>query len=809
MKNPLLVLTIVAAFVSILRAQEPTGYQMPPAAISSLVDAPNTPGVSISPDGKWMLLLEQPGYPSIDEVAQPELRLAGLRINPRTNGPSRSNFTTGLSLKSIDKGRLAEIKRMPANPKIQYTSWSPDGSTIAFAHTTDTGMELWTIDVASATAKIHTSPSLNGAMPGAPFTWLDNKIIVAAMIPNNRGIAPVAPTTPAGPVIQANEAKAAPVRTYQDLLSNPHDEALFEYYAKAQLMLINVAENTKQAMGNPALIYDFNPSPDGKYLLITSILRPFSYIVPASRFPQKTEIWTTEGQVIRLIDQKPLTDNLPQGFDAVPTGPRSFSWRADAPATLYWVEAQDEGNPRKEAPVRDKLFFIQAPFQGVATEALSLTMRYRGVTWGTGNLAIVTEGWWQSRRQITSTWNPDKPNLTKAVLFDRSTEDRYNDPGNFVTKNNTYGRAVLLMAEADNGLFLTGQGASPEGNRPFMDRFDLNTKQTKRLWNAQAPYYEIPVAIIDAKKGTVITRRESTQEAPNYFLNNIYKAESFALTTFENPYSTLSAATKELIRYKRSDGVELTGTLYLPAGYDKEKDGPLPVLMWAYPREFKSADAAGQVSGSPYQFIRLSWGSPLYWLTQGYAVFDDFSMPIIGEGDAEPNETFVEQLKDNAESAINSLVAKGVADRNRIAVGGHSYGAFMTANLLAHTNLFAAGIARSGAYNRTLTPFGFQSEERSYWEAPEVYFNMSPFNFADKIKTPILLIHGEADNNSGTFPIQSERFYAALKGHGATARYVVLPAESHGYRARESVLHTLWEMNQWLEKHVKNRFSKP
>ncbi|HRF42043.1 MAG TPA: prolyl oligopeptidase family serine peptidase, partial [Saprospiraceae bacterium] len=348
-------------------------------------------------------------------------------------------------------------------------------------------------------------------------------------------------------------------------------------------------------------------------------------------------------------------------------------------------------------------------------------------------------------------------------------------------------------------------GASPEGNRPFIDQMEVATKQTKRLWRSEAPWYETPVAFVDLGKGQVITRRESVQEPPNFYLRNLNKNELKPLTKFANPYSALTGAKKELMRYKRADGVEMTGTLYLPAGYDKAKDGPLPTLMWAYPREFKSADAAGQVSGSPYEFIRLSWGSPLYWLTQGYAVFDDFSMPIIGEGDAEPNETFVEQLRSNAEAAVNMLVNMGVTDRRRIAVGGHSYGAFMTANLLAHTDLFAAGIARSGAYNRTLTPFGFQSEERTLWQAPEVYSNMSPFNFADKIKTPILLIHGEADNNSGTFPIQSERFYAALKGHGATVRYVVLPAESHGYRAKESVLHCLWEMDQWLDKHVKNR----
>ncbi len=809
MKNRFLVCIGFAILTASLHAQAPSGYQTPPDAIAALVNAPATPGVSFSPDRKWMLLLEQPGYPSIEEVAQPELRLAGIRINPRTNGPSRNGFTTGLTLKSVSGSADKPIQRMPADARIQYVSWSPNGSRIAFINTTAEGLSLWIIDVASATARLYSSPSVNGAMPGQPYVWLNNDLIACAMIPAKRGAAPAAPTSPTGPIIQANEGKAAPVRTFQDLLTNAHDEALFEYYATAQLAVVDVVKGSRVEIGAPGIIADFSASPDGKYLLVTTLQKPFSYIVPFNRFPQKTAIWDTQGQVVKVVTQKPLLENIPQGFDAVPTGPRGFNWRADAPATLYWVEAQDEGNPRKEAAVRDKMFFLEAPFSGKAQEGPSFSLRYRGVTWGNGNLAVAYEGWWQTRKQITSTWQPNTPAAGKQTLFDRSTEDRYNDPGNFVTETNAYGRSVLLTSDGGKMLYLSGQGASPQGNQPFIDQMDRTTQKTTRLWQSQAPYYEVPVAFVDLAKGLVITRRESVQEPPNFFLRNYKNNDAKALTNFPNPYEALSGAHKELVRYKRADGVEMTGTLYLPAGYDKAKDGPLPMLMWAYPREFKSADAAGQVGSSPYEFIRLSWGSPLYFLTQGYAVFDDFSMPIIGEGDAEPNETFVAQLRSNAEAAINKLVDMGVADRRRIAVGGHSYGAFMTANLLAHTDLFAAGIARSGAYNRTLTPFGFQSEERTYWQAPEVYFNMSPFNFADKIKTPILLIHGEADNNSGTFPIQSERFYAALKGHGATARYVVLPAESHGYRARESILHMLWESNQWLEKHVKNRSSAP
>ncbi|MHC4946020.1 MAG: alpha/beta hydrolase family protein, partial [Planctomycetota bacterium] len=488
---------------------------------------------------------------------------------------------------------------------------------------------------------------------------------------------------------------------------------------------------------------------------------------------------------------------------AVAKGPRSFSWRADVDATLQWVEALDEGDPKKKVEFRDKVLMQTAPFDGEPRPLIFLQLRSGGVTWGDGDLALVRSYWWKTRKARMWRIRPDQPDAEIELIFERSTEDRYSDPGRPVTKRTPRGKRVLLTTGDGNTLFLRGQGASEEGDRPFLDRFDLTTKQTERLFRSEAPYYENTVALLDEEGERILTSRETQTEPANYFIRDLKEDKLEQVTFFEHPYPQMKGVHKELVRYKRDDGVDLTATLYLPADYS-EGDPPLPMIMWAYPREFKSAAAAGQVRSSPHQFVRISSLSSLLWLTQGYAVFSGPTMPIIGEGETEPNDTYVPQLVASAKAAIDEAARRGVGDPERMAIGGHSYGAFMTANLLAHSDLFRAGIARSGAYNRTLTPFGFQAEERTFWEAPEIYFEMSPFMHAEKIDEPILLIHGQADSNSGTFPMQSERLYHALKGLGATTRLVMLPHESHGYRARESVMHMLWEMTEWLDRYVKN-----
>jgi dipeptidyl aminopeptidase/acylaminoacyl peptidase len=784
-----------------LAGQDAAVYRTPDPAVVNVVDAAPTPGVSLSPDETRMLLIQYPSYPPITELAERELKLAGLRIKPAVDGRSRTSGATSLQLMTVAGAISEDVSGLPENPRIENVRWSPDGAHVSFTHATSDGLELWVLDVEQARARRLTDRRLS-LTAGNPPTWLDSRALVAAFVPEDRGAEPLAPPVPAGPVIEESTGREAPARTYQDLLQNPYDESLFDHYLTVQLARIGL-DGDVTPLAAPGIAWDFTPSPDGRYLLVEWVRRPYSYQVPVYRFPLRVEILNRDGALVHLVADLPLQEEIPMAFGSVAKGPRSFGWRADSPSTLVWAEAQDGGDARVKADVRDKVFLLDAPFDGTAEELATLGLRYAGVQWGDEDLALVFESWWKTRQLRVWRMRPDDLSVEPTLMIERSFEDRYSDPGSPDTRTNEFGRSVIRRSADGNSIFLIGQGASPEGDRPFLDRYDLTSGDTERLFHSEAPWYESPVSVLGEQAGSLLTRRESPEAPPNYFVRDLGSGNLTQVTDFPHPAPQLKDIRKELIRYQRADGVDLTGTLYLPPGWEPE-DGPLPVLMWAYPTEYKSAVAAGQVTDSPYRFVRASAWTAYLWTLVGYAVFDDPSLPIIGEGDEEPNDTYVEQLVSGAQAAVDEMVRRGVGDRHRMAIGGHSYGAFMTANLLAHSDLFAAGIARSGAYNRTLTPFGFQAEERTYWEAPEIYYSMSPFMHADKVDEPILLIHGEMDNNSGTFPMQSRRYFAALKGLGATARLVVLPYESHGYRSRESLLHMLWEQQEWLDRYVKN-----
>ncbi|MCB0704274.1 MAG: S9 family peptidase [Saprospiraceae bacterium] len=799
-------LLMISLFLtSLVHGQESLNYEVPPASILELVEAPLAPLVSVDSKGENVLLLYRDAYKSIAELSEPEMRLGGLRINPKTNIGSRVNYYNSIKLKKTHSLEVRDVDGLPANARLANLTWSPNQKMVAFTHTSSEGVEVWVLDVEKARAKKLSTPTVNANM-GSPFTWYkDNKALLVSMLPSDR--LPLVDTdeaVPTGPTVSVSSGEKAQNRTYQDLLKSANDEHNFEQLARSEIYKLNL-DGTSSKWLEAGMYRDVSFSPDGSYVMVSKIKRPFSYLVPYYRFPTETNLVDPSGKFVKQLLDAPLIEVMPKGFMARQEGPRNFGWRRDKPASVYWVEALDGGDPEVEVEFRDEVFQLDAPFKAQAHSILKLRDRYSYISWGTGDVAIAHDYWWNNRNTRSYLFNPDNPAVEPVVLSDRNYQDQYSDPGDLVTKRNQYNESVLAIEKGQ--VYLMGEGYTDAGQFPFIDALNLSTLDKKRLY--QSTYtdkLESINAAISLERGEFLVRIEAQTEYPNYYIRNINDGESLTpVTAFENPFKSLEEVHKEVITYQREDGLELQGTLYLPLGYDMEKKERMPMIMWAYPREFKDKSSASQNTSNPNEFIYPYYGSPIYWVTRGYVILDDAAFPIVGEGDEQPNDSFRSQLVANAKAAIDAVYDLGYIDRDRVAVGGHSYGAFMVANLLSHSDLFAAGIARSGAYNRTLTPFGFQSEERSYWEAPEVYNTMSPFMHADKMKTPLLLIHGEADNNSGTYPLQSERYFNALKGLGATARLVILPKESHGYRAKESILHMLWEQDTWLETYCKKK----
>jgi len=781
---------------------EDTLYQSPGKPIADLVEKPSPPQALMTGDHKNLVFLHQTTLQSISDISQPELRLAGYRLDPKTNGPSRRSYYVGVSVQDITKStnKPVPVTGIPQGAKLSTFNISPDDKYVAFFITEPDAIKLWVFDIATKTARKLCDAPVN-CFGGSSITWNSDNTILLTLIPEGRGTPPEKELVPRGPLVQENDGRKRPARPDQDLLKSVHDENVFDYYATAQIARIYL-DGRVEKIGKPDVYYSINPSPDAKHILVNTLHKPYSYKVGMSRFPHRVEVWSATGAVEKLVADNPLAEEIPIDFSATSPFPRSFDWRSDKEATLTWVEARDGGDPKKDVAVRDELLMLDAPFADKPKVIGKTSLRYSGVTWGSGELALISEWWWTNRKSRTFIFEPDHPEKEPRVLWDYSFEDRYADPGSPDLEANKWGHLVLDVTPKGQ-LLLNGQGASPEGDRPFLDALDLKTLKTTRMWRSEAPYFERVMSPLNEDGSLLLTSRQSVYEPPQYFLRDLRKKTLNQITNFENPNpDALGKVEKKLIKYKRADGVQLSGYLYTPPGFEPGKSKPLPVLMWVYPSEFKTKDAAGQIQDSPYRFVRVSHSGPLFALMMGFAVLDDPTMPIVGEGKEEPNDTYVKQLISDAQAAIDEVVKLGVGDRDRMAIGGHSYGAFTTANLLAHSNLFRAGIARSGAFNRTLTPFGFQSEERNFWDAMSTYIEMSPFTHANKIDEPLLIIHGGSDENKGTFPMQSERLFEAMTGLGGRARWVVLPNETHGYRARESVLHMLKEMADWLNKYV-------
>ncbi|HLP84249.1 MAG TPA: prolyl oligopeptidase family serine peptidase [Phycisphaerales bacterium] len=828
-------ITTISAFAPAAAAQDNSTYKRPPEAIAKIVEASPAPMVSIDPTHTWMMLMHRESLPPVSDLAAPMLRLAGGRFNPNTNGVHGPRQFIGLSLRRLDadaneQGVMLKLPAAAAGASIGRPAWNLDGTRFTIAVTFADRIELWTGETQAAATdgsvrELLDGKRFNGASGGMARWLADGTSLLVRLVPESRGEMPKEPVVPTGPVVQESSGKKAQVRTYQDLLKNSYDEQLFDWLMATQLAVVDVRTGATRMLGQPGLWAGVDVSPDGKYLLAGQIARPYSYLVPSSQFGRIDLVLDMQtGATVKQLRQVGLRDQIP--IEGVETGPRGFMWNDLAPAQLIYAEALDGGDPKNKAEHRDQVFAWDAPFTGEARALLKTQHRYSGMNFIEPNamgsmLAMVSE--YDRDRKWETTWlyELDKLANPPRKMRDLSVNDRYNDPGSPLTRTLPNGRDVARVDEGQ--LWLTGQGATPAGDRPFLDRESLADFTKTRLWQCAEGEYESVIDVTDDNKH-VLTSHQSPEKFPNFFKREVtvvtmgrdsqapakpktgtelHLRDRTPLTNFQDPTPQVREVKKELIKYMRDDGVELSATLYLPPGYDKDRDGPLPLFIWAYPLEYTDKSTAGQVSATPTTFTRMGGISHLCLVFAGYAVMDAATMPVVGDPET-VNDTFVTQIVASAKAAIDKAEQLGVGDRNRVAVGGHSYGAFMTANLLAHCGLFKAGVARSGAYNRTLTPFGFQGERRTYWEATDTYTKMSPFTYAGNIKAPLLMIHGQIDNNPGTFPMQSERLFAAIKGLGGTAKLVMLPYESHGYAAMESALHVQAETVEWLDKHVKN-----
>jgi dipeptidyl aminopeptidase/acylaminoacyl peptidase len=782
-------------------------YSTPGADVTPIIDAPPTPFTYMAPGGRFLALVHHESHPPITMLARPYLALAGMRVDPRLGARRRMRRLTGLSVVLTADGSERHLS-LPPESQVGPPIWAPDGRRFAFSLDRADGVGLWIADAVTGEAAPVPGLTIRDVLggdtsaTGGTIRWSrDGRSLLVLTAPDG----PLAlPEPPIEPQTDETAGKHSQMATYTDLLRTPTDEDAFEALATTVPCRVDPVTGDRQVLGPPGLYQSLNDSPDGTHLLVHRLQRPFSFRVPWSLFARRVEVLDGAGTPVAVIADLPVSDEVPR--QGVPAGPRLVSWEERAPASLVWAEALDGGDPVTPAEHRDRVVWLRAPFTGEPAKVVDT--RHRCLGWydlDQPNQLLLTEHD-RDRRWLT-TWLLDltAPDDSR-VIFDLSMDDAYGDPGAPLVALRPDGRRTVL--NDGESIYLRGDGATPDGDRPFFDRFDLVTRTAVRLHESPPGSVEHVLGFTGEDQAEVIIWHESPAEPPNLLAAALDGSRPRPLTAWPDPHPQLTPIAKHLITHDRGDGVILSGMLHLPPGHDPARDGRLPLVLWAYPFDFGTADTAGQVRGSSSEFTRLTALGPVAFVLRGYAVLADATMPVIGDPET-MNDTYLEQITAAAAAHIRALDEAGIIDPGRVVVGGHSYGAFMTANLLAHTGLFAAGIARSGAYNRTLTPFGFQTERRSFWEAPDVYDRVSPFRYADQIAAPLLLIHGEQDSNSGTYPIQSQRLFDAIRGNGGTARLVILPHESHAYLARESVLHLLAEQFQWLERWLPPEADRP
>ena len=780
-------------------------WKSPDEDILKILHAPQLPRISISPKRTHMLLSDPIIYPTLSELAEPMLKLAGTRVNPKNNYYHGRHGGTSPRVLTIKGGKTVNLN-IPENAEVLSTYWTVDGKDFAMAVGFEDRIELWEGDISGNIAKVP-DMILNPLMDGA-VKWFPNQEKMLIRRIKDRGAAPQKPSMPKGPkILEDSGASARSTYESRNLLETAFDDELFTYYNECELVIYDTKTKQTQVVGPRAAYIYAGISPDGNYLLIERLKKPWSHEVAWWRFANDIEVWDLNGKLLKTIANHPVANEVP--VRGVITGPRSVSWQPTAPHTLFWREALDGGDPMAKVDFRDRLVQWEAPFKGEPKEVFKAEHRIQSAMWGeTDGMLMVYQR--ERMKRWRYVWLLDVNKGTSREWFDLDENDRYNDPGNPLFTQLDNGKYVIKVE--DGAMYFRGSGGSKDGDRPFVDRRNIETGETERIFRCDKDKYEYFVGFGE-ESNSFIMSSESPETVPNFYLAEIGKSikadagecaraiTKQPITKFQDPSPELRQIENKIVRYERNDGVELSFQLLLPPGY---KEGTkVPTVVYAYPMEY-SAKTAGQVRGSSNRFMRI-WGpSHKYFLMRGYAVLDNTAMPMIGDPET-VYDSFVPQLVADAEAAVEKAIDMGIADPDRIGVIGHSHGGLMVANLLAHTDLFCAGIARSGSYNKTNQPFGFQGERRSLFEATKSYIDCSPTFFADKVNEPILIIHGDDDSNPGTLTFQSEVFYEGVRGSGGTARLVLLPFEDHGYRAKESIEHVLWEQMTWFDKYVKNR----
>ena len=806
-----------------------SSYIMPPAPITDYINRDkNLASLDrISPGGNYFLIPSTTELSTAELMSQKIYRLAMLKVTPATNR-ELDHSTYGIyALKIFSlKDKTSRQVKLPPDSFFSDMVWSPDGKKIAFLAHLPNGTQVWIADAETGTAEaLSDAPVMatiaarpqsgrSSATPSRMLQWTSDGSLVTLLVPSNRGAEPVLNPVPAGPIVRHSLDKPTPTRTLPFLLRTPHDADLFRYYTTAQPAIL-ARGRAPQIIGAPAMYLSISVSPDGKYLLTDRIIEPFSYLVGYDAFPHQYEVMDIAGNILATVSKAPAELALRRDGDAGGADlPRDLAWRPDGKGLSFiMTEPRDKkAEGAQEASERqERIMLLELPFAMDRAKVLvSSARRISEVSYSRdgryvfATLAERPRAGGKRLQDIAAYDLTSEPPQAFVLAKGIDPEDVVNLPGTLMTRTTGNGIGYAAVSADGQAGFLESPGHKADFKpRPFIDRVIIRTGEKRRVFEGSADMYERPLAALDGDLTHLIVSRESSRKAPDSYL---WTNEGFGenLTNNKDPYPDLTACKRIDFEFQRSDGVTVHGRISLPLNY---KEGTrVPAVFWDYPREYGTSEeyARGAITSrnnnayTPLSFLR--WSD--LWLTQGYAlVYTD--IPILGKATAY-NDNYLTHLLDSVYGAIRKLDQMGLIDMDRLGHGGHSYGAFATANLLAHSPFFKAGIAGDGAYNRTLTPMTFQQERRYFWEATTTYLEMSPFFYADQINAPLLMYHGGDDDNSGTYLIQSERMMQALTGLGKKAVLYIYPFEAHSPRCKETYLDIWARWIDWFDKYVKN-----